>query len=80
MARRKFYRNTITLVVYTEDTRLSDHTLSFDDIEQIIAECMDGSYIGDVQDTKTRRVKTMKKLRKELVKIGNDGTFFDLGL
>lgn len=58
-------------------TILSNEQISSDaDLRAVMEECDTGEYIGDVEK---RNEKTLdpKSVRRQLIKMGNDGCFFD---
>ena len=66
------YKHTFTVVVLTED-------FTYDpDIETLAYDITEGDYIGEIINVKTIVVPA-DKVKDELVAIGNDGTYFDLG-
>lgn len=74
MSKTKYFKTTFTITVLTEDSPVSDGV----NIIDVVRDFTDGDSIGDVQRTSANEVPA-DKIKDELLAIGNDGTFFNLG-
>ena len=69
----KFYKTTYTVTVLSEGEPVHPHS----DIGAVLEEMSDGGLIGDVEYTSAVEIP-VSEIEAELVKVGNDGLFFDL--
>lgn len=74
MSKTKYFKTTFTVTVLSEDAPVSSDMEMID----LIREMDSGDLIGQVDLTSADEVP-LDKIEDELLAIGNDGTFFNLG-
>jgi len=78
--RTKTAADTLSLPVWKTKytfTAYSNHQISgHADLADVIADCTDGDSIGEAELVESKTVDP-RHVRRALMKIGNDGTFFD---
>lgn len=74
MTKRKFYKTTYKVTVLSEGAPVSPDA----DLEVVLREITDGEWIGEVEYEGSDEIPATK-IEKELIDVGNDGSFFDTG-
>jgi len=74
------YKTTITVTVFHEayDQQAAETNMAHRELEEVASQIDSGDWIGQTEIGPTVRVPR-SKLKSELLAIGNDGTFFEMG-
>lgn len=73
MSERKFFKTTYIVTVLSEDSPVHPDA----DIEDVIREMSDGSFLGDVTRDSVEEIPA-DLIEQECKNVGNDGSFFTM--